>query len=217
MFTADGETVTIERIADVADVAVATIYQHFSGKDELHSAAVNRALEQNERFMVTVYQSMADPVDKLIDAVGAYLEFYLQSPWLFAMVELKLGHPAPTDDPAAAMISERVGRMNSMLTGVVQDGIRSGVLRKSVPRDTARFLWGSMNGIIGLALRPDALRLTEDEVRSTLLVGVETILDGMVTDALRGSDGRLKPAIRRRLRNTISAAGQPTARQTAAQ
>ncbi len=89
MFSDDADAATVERIADAADVAVATIYQHFGGKDELHMAVVERAIERNEHHMLAVYESAAEPVEKLIDAAGAYLRFHLASPQMFRMIALQ--------------------------------------------------------------------------------------------------------------------------------
>jgi len=198
-FAADPESATIARIAESADVAVATVYQHFAGKDDLHLGVVERALEQNERQMLTVYNSEQAPVPKLIDAAGAYLRFYLESPHLFRVIALRQGvvTEESVDSPVAVMMAERVERMNEALVGVLAAGVADGSLRKLVPLDTARFLWGALNGVIGLALRPDRLRLSEAEMRAALAQGVEVLFEGIVGDALRGADHRLLPAVRR--------------------
>jgi hypothetical protein len=81
--------------------------------------------------------------------------------------------------------------------------IDGGSLRPVAPLDTARFLWGAFNGVIGLALRPDRLRLDEHAMRAALAQGVEGILDGLVGDRLRGADGRLAPELRQRLHTVL--------------
>ncbi|MDT7775687.1 MAG: hypothetical protein QOC67_4611 [Pseudonocardiales bacterium] len=203
--SADPESATIARIAEAADVAVATLYQHFVGKDDLHLAVVERALEHNERQMLAVYDSELPPATKLIDAAGAYLRFYLESPQLFRVIALRQGRVSEesTDSPVAVMMAERVDRMTQALARVVADGVRDGSLRPVSPLDTARFLWGSFNGVIGLALRPDRLRLTGPELLTALTQGFEIVLDGLVGEPLRGDDGRLAPELRRRLHATL--------------
>ncbi|HTF53842.1 MAG TPA: TetR/AcrR family transcriptional regulator [Pseudonocardia sp.] len=203
--SSDPESATIARIAEAADVAVATVYQHFVGKDDLHLAVVERALEHNERQMLAVYDSELLPELKLIDAAGAYLRFYLESPQLFRVIALRQGRVSEesTDSPVAVMMAERVDRMTHALARVINDGIDGGSLRPVAPLDTARFLWGAFNGVIGLALRPDRLRLDEHEMRTALSQGIEVIFDGLVGDRLRGADGRLAPELRRRLHTVL--------------
>ncbi|MCK2243750.1 MULTISPECIES: TetR/AcrR family transcriptional regulator [unclassified Crossiella] len=191
---ADADAATIARIAQAADVAVATVYQHFAGKDELHLAVVERALERNEQHMMAVYLADAPPLDKLVDSVGAYLAFYLTSPPLFRLIALRQGvlSDESADNPVAVMLAERVDRMTRALAGVVEAGVADGSLRTVSPTDTARFLWGSMNGVIALAQRPDRLRLSHDELLATLSQGVDILLAGLVADP----DNRLPDAVR---------------------
>jgi AcrR family transcriptional regulator len=212
-FAAAGpEAATIARIADAADVAVATVYKHFAGKDDLYLAVAERALEHNERHMFAVYGSGVPPAEKLIDAAGAYLAFYLESPRLFRLIALRQG--TLTDEssagPVAVMLSERVDRMTQALAGVIEQGVADGSLRAVLPLDTARFLWGAMNGAIALAQRPDRLRLTEAELRSALLQGTEILLAGLLAEPLRGPDG-LAPRLRDRLHALIGSnhSGRP--------
>lgn len=204
----DPESATIARIADAADVAVATVYQHFSGKDDLHLAVVERALEKNERHMMAIYDSDAPAVQKLIGAVRAYLAFYLESPRLFRLIALRQGTPTDesTAGPVAVMLSERVDRMTQALAGVVEQGIAEGTFRRVSPLDTARFAWGSMNGVIALAQRPDRLRLSENELRSALAQGTELLAEGLIADALRSPDGRLPDEFKAALRQAINSA-----------
>ena len=202
----DPESATIARIAESADVAVATVYQHFVGKDDLHLAVVERALEHNERHMLAVYDSEQPPVAKLIDATGAYLRFYLESPQLFRVIALRPGRVSEesTDSPIAVMMAERVDRMTHSLARVIQDAVTDGSLRPVAPLDTARFLWGTFNGVIGLALRPDRLKLDEQQMRAALAQGVQILFDGLVSDTLRGEEGRLTHELHMRLHAALN-------------
>jgi TetR/AcrR family transcriptional regulator len=209
LFSAVGDSVTIDQIAETADVAVATIYQHFAGKEDLYFAVVERAIELNEKYMVATYGSDLEPVEKLIDAAGAYLRFYLESPQLFLMIQATNVRQSSTDasnTAAAVLVSERVDRMTAALASVIAAGTRSGALRKLSSLETARALWGQMNGVILLSARPGRLRLTESELRATLLQSVDIVLEGMITDKVRGADGRMVRRLRLRLKNVIESA-----------
>jgi hypothetical protein len=89
---------------------------------------------------------------------------------LFRVIALRQGRVSEesTDSPVAVMMAERVDRMTQAPARVLADGVRDGSLRPVSALDTARFLWGSFNGVIGLALRPDRLRLTEPELLTAL-------------------------------------------------
>jgi len=204
-FATDPESATIAKIAEAADVAVATVYQHFAGKDDLYLAVVERALAANEQHMMTAYDGDAAPVERLVDAVGAYLSFYAESPELFRLVALRQGRVTEesSSGPVAAVMADRVDRLTTTLAGVIEEGVADGSLRDVVPLDFARFIWGAMNGVIALALRPDRLRLTEADLRAAILQGTEVVFDGLVSDSSRGSDGRLRTDLRARLRAVL--------------
>ncbi|HEX4357676.1 MAG TPA: TetR/AcrR family transcriptional regulator [Pseudonocardia sp.] len=204
--SADPESATIVRIAEAADVAIATVYQHFAGKDDLHLAVVERALEHNERHMLTVYGSALPVPLKLIDAAGAYLRFYLETPQLFRVVALRQGRVSEetADSPVAVIMAERVDRMTQALARVIEDGIGDGSVRPVLPLDTAHFLWGACNGVIGLALRPDRLKLDDPAMRAALTQGVEILLAGLLTEPRRDRDGQLAPELRERLHAALN-------------
>ncbi|WP_460717324.1 TetR/AcrR family transcriptional regulator [Nocardia heshunensis] len=216
LFLGDGAQATIEQIAETADVAIATIYQHFGGKDDLHFAVVERAVERNEQYLLAVYESDGDPVEKLIDAGGAYTRFFLESPRLFQMIQWQFSTAATGSGSAAAqLVTERITRMNTMLEGILSDGIKRKEMRRIPVKETARALWGSMNGILALAVRPDALRLTETELFAVLAQAVELYLEGLVTDECRGADGRLARRLRQRVKTAIETAAATALRQGA--
>ncbi|HWN34906.1 MAG TPA: TetR/AcrR family transcriptional regulator [Pseudonocardia sp.] len=204
--SADPESATVARIAEAADVAIATVYQHFAGKDDLHLAVVERALEQNERRMFAVYDSALPVPLKLVDAAGAYLHFYLETPQLFRVIALRQGRVSDdtADSPVAVIMAERVDRMTRALARVIEDGIHDGSVRPVSPLDTAHFLWGACNGVIGLALRPDRLKLDEPEMRTALTQGLEILLAGLLSDQQRDRGGRLAVELRERLQVALN-------------
>jgi AcrR family transcriptional regulator len=200
LFCSHGDA-TVEQIAATADVAVATVYAHFGGKDDLHGAVVERALEANEQHLLAVYESEVAPLDKLIDAAAAYLRFYLDSPNRFRLIALRHGRPATT--AADRLIFQRVDRMNRALTAVIAQGVDDGSLREVDPVATAAFVWGAMNGVLGLSVRPDGLRLTKAETLAALHQGLQIILTGFVSARYRSADGGLSEELEQKLRDTI--------------
>ncbi|MEV6279162.1 TetR/AcrR family transcriptional regulator [Nocardia sp. NPDC051832] len=207
LFVESGDSATIEQIAATADVAVATIYQHFTGKDALQHAIVERAIEANERHLMAIYDATGDPVERLVDAAGAYTRFYLESPRLFAMTQSHQGEATgAAEDPAATMAADRIRALTDRLAGVFDEAVRQGRIRKAPGRDLAHALWGLLNGIIGLAARTDSLRLSETDLRAALIQGLEMSLEGLVTATYRDRTGRLNRKLRQRIRSAFDGA-----------
>lgn len=198
---------TIEQIAETADVAVATVYTHFSGKQELRREVVERALTENERHMMAAYLADTTPFEKLLAAAAAYLRFYRESPQRFRLVALRLSGGAGAPDEADAMMAERVDVMTRALADVIADGVADGSFRKTPALETARFFWGTMNGVIALALRPDRLRLTDSQLDEAAVAGMQIVFEGLLGDGLRGKNDRLLPSVRRRVAAALSRPG----------
>jgi hypothetical protein len=54
-------------------------------------------------------------------------------------------------------------------------------------------MWGAWSGVIALNLRPDRMRLDDDELRAVLEQGQRLIAEGIASMALRLPDGSLRP------------------------
>ncbi|MBK1734557.1 hypothetical protein CKO15_04505 [Halorhodospira abdelmalekii] len=66
----------VQAIADRIGVGKGTIYRHFSSKEELFLATVQRAVERLSESIDARVEATSDPLDKLKAAVYAYLEFF---------------------------------------------------------------------------------------------------------------------------------------------
>jgi AcrR family transcriptional regulator len=61
-----GETVTIEDIAEHAEVAVSTIYKHFKDKDALVEATILWGFKSWEEWALNQVADIADPLEQLV-------------------------------------------------------------------------------------------------------------------------------------------------------
>jgi len=62
---------------------------------------------------------------------------------------------------------------------LIEGGVDRGEFRKVEPDRTALFLWGAWNGVIGLTLRKDPLRLDRKHLKGLLRFGTELIEQGL--------------------------------------
>ena len=174
--------VTVEEIAEAADVAVGSIYVHFKSKEGLYLALIERAFEIEESYMTDVLDDALAPTEQLLAAGDAYLRFYLDHPGYFRMLVFPHLDARPPDDDLpdaarhlAARAEEQVGR----IAAVIERGIATGVARAVDPYRAAKFLWGAWNGVIALNLRPDRLKLPDDELAAVLEEGRRMIVEGL--------------------------------------
>lgn len=175
------QATTIDEIAEKADVSVGSVYVHFDSKTGLYLALVERALDINEAAMGKVADlGLTSPLERVYAAGDAYLEFHLKHPGAFQMIALRVLEPSSGVHDVEARIADRVRK----LVGAVEDDLRAAIEAGEVraeldPVRAMRFLWGSWNGVIAMALREDQLRIDAEELRKTLEVGRSVVSDGL--------------------------------------
>jgi TetR/AcrR family transcriptional regulator len=185
---------TVDEIADEADVSVGSIYVHFGSKEGLYRALVERALEVEERYMADAFKPTLSLGQQLFAAGWTYLAFYLDYPGYFRILAFPHVDARPDGSvPFAARLAERAEAQVRRVAGIIELGIKTGAARPVDPYRTAKFMWGAWNGVIALNLRPDRMRLDEQELRAVLEEGRRIVAEGIASVALRNPDGSLRP------------------------
>lgn len=184
---------TVEAIAERAEVAVGSIYFHFTAKDRLYLALVERALDVNERYMAEAYDQGRTPLEELLAAAEAYLRFHLDHPGSFRMIALRGLDVGAGPELAAieAGLADRVERMVGQVGDAIARAVAAGQARVDDPATAAVFLWGSWNGVVALHQRPDRLALDEQRLRQVLAVGRRIVVEGLASTTLRNADGTI--------------------------
>jgi TetR/AcrR family transcriptional regulator len=185
---------TVEQIAAAADVSVGSIYVHFQSKEGLYLAVISRALEIEERYMDEAFRPTLSLGQQLFAAGWAYLRFYRDHPdhfriLVFPHTDARSGEPLPGADRLAERAEAQVRRV----AGIIELGIKTGAARPVDPYRAAKFMWGAWSGVIALNLRPDRLRLDDDELRAVLEQGRRMLAEGIASIGLRLPDGSLRP------------------------
>lgn len=178
--------VTMDAIADAANLAVGSIYHHFKNKERLYLALVERALAVNEEAMARAFGKGRTPMEELRAASDAYCDFHLQNPGYFRMIALRTLDVPPGDmaDEVERRIADKVESLVGDIADVLRRADAAGEVHCSDPVRTSIFLWGAWNGVLSLNLRPDRLRLEPTEMQRVLALGREIIERGLVRNKL---------------------------------
>jgi TetR/AcrR family transcriptional regulator len=186
---------TVEEIAQVADVSVGSIYVHFRSKEGLYLALIERALEVEERYMEEAFKPTLSHGQQLFAAGWAYLRFYLDHPGYFRILAFPHLDARPEESLpfAAQRLAERAEAQVRRVAGIIELGVKTGAARPVDPYRAAKFMWGAWTGVIALNLRPDRLRLDDEELKSVLEEGRRMLAEGIAGMALRKPDGSLRP------------------------
>jgi AcrR family transcriptional regulator len=183
LFTERGfHVVTMDAIAEAADLAVGSIYHHFKNKERLYLALVERALTVNEEAMAAAYGDGRTPIEELRAASDAYCRFHLNNPGYFRMIALRTLDVPPGD--MASEVERRIADKVESLVGDLADTLRradaAGQIQCPDPDRTAIFLWGAWNGVLALRIRPDRLQLDDAELAQVMTVGRDIVERGLL-------------------------------------
>jgi AcrR family transcriptional regulator len=171
----------IEDIAGDADVATGSIYVHFGSKEGLYLALIERALEVEDRYLAKAFNAATSPTEQLIASGDAYLRFYLDHPGYFRMLAFPYFDTKPRAklDPVAKRVAQLAEAQIARLARAIEEAVEAGLVREVDPTRAAKFMWGAWVGVISLNLRPDRLRIKDDELASVLEEGRAMISFGL--------------------------------------
>ena len=186
---------TVEEISEAADVSVGSIYVHFESKEGLYLALLERALEVEERYMADAFKPTLSLGQQLFAAGDAYLRFYLDHPAYFRILAFPHIDARREDElPSAAQrLAERAEAQIQRVAAIIDLAVKTGAARPVDPYRAAKFMWGAWSGVIALNLRPDRLRLDDQELKAVLDQGQRMLAEGIAAMALRHPDGSLRP------------------------
>jgi AcrR family transcriptional regulator len=170
--------VTLDAIAERADVAVQTIYNRVGGRSAVLGAVAEMAYAANRRYMDEAYATQGSVVDRLRAVARAYTRFADEQPHQYRL----LVNP-PTSagfDRAGVLTTEQ----NRKLSALLRHGIDEGILNDSLDPDrTATALWAMLDGVLSLAFRSDDAGVHGTEL-SALVGTVEVLLlEGLLRTA----------------------------------
>ena len=168
----------------------AAIYLYFDSRDELLFATAVSGIDELEARMEAALESASDPVDELRHMVTAYYDFYRERPQGFAMLIAGLERGARLRAPAEAVAAyDRAAlRCLALLNGVVERGMKSGTFHRGDTWLLTHTIWGTFHGVLQLAdNQPDRERFLNYDVSGLLEAATETLLEGMRTREMSGS------------------------------
>nr|WP_228818217.1 WHG domain-containing protein [Nocardia elegans] len=168
---------TLEAVADRADVAVQTIYNRVGGRSALLIAVAERAFDDNRQYMDAAYAAPGRAVDRILRAAEAYTRFAAERPHQFRLLT-----DPPNEPEALTRVADLVAEQNNKLAAALAEGAADGsVTPHADPHTAATVLWAAMNGILALSWRADRLRSDETQVRELVTTMITMITKGLFT------------------------------------
>ncbi len=167
--------VTVEAVAERADVAIQTVYNRVGRRPEVLVAVSERAVEENRRYMAPAFASGGTPLARLAAVASAYVNFAQERPQQFELLN------TPPDEPVALeRIADKVDEQMGLLAGILADGVADGSFDPALdPPVAATALWAMLEGVLTLGWRPDRKVVGPESVRDMVQFAMMTMIKGI--------------------------------------
>lgn len=185
----DWQSVTIEQIAQKAEIGKGTVYKHFSSKDEIYARL---AIDFHGLVLAKLQNIDATrpAVERLQQALKAFWEMYATHTEYQRVVEYceRPDFKRLVTDRTRRQIQELEGGFASVISGIVRQGVAEGILPN---RPLPLLLFGAQAALVGALklLWIGALTGPRDQYLQELTAFV---LAGLTREHSRGR--RLKPS-----------------------
>jgi TetR/AcrR family transcriptional regulator len=180
----------VDEIAEEADVAVGSVYNHFGSKEGLYAAALERALGLFETYMDEETDSDVPALEQLLDVAGRVARFGRERPGHLRMLVL------PQRRQAEEALREPLEHVRKALAAqerrtaaLVEAAVRKGDARPLDSRRAAAFLWSAWLGTLTLGDRSDR------ELRAVLEAGLRVVVGGIASEESRESSELLRAVL----------------------
>jgi AcrR family transcriptional regulator len=135
----------VQEIADRIGVGKGTVYRYFPSKDELFLATVRRVMERLSESLRVVFVAPLDPVARLRNLIGTFLDFFDRQP---AFVEVLILERAEFRDPGRLTFFAYRDALREEFRSFDDELIAAGVLRNPpAPQQNdalSRLLYGAI-------------------------------------------------------------------------
>jgi AcrR family transcriptional regulator len=126
----------MEGLSEQADVAIGSIYAHFSSKEGVYAGLIDCALELDEHYSEEGFEAGGAPLERLVGLAEGNLRFAReQHPGYFRLFRFP-----PPDRPEegtalrpATRVAQRIGEETSRMADLRREAITEGVVRSVDP------------------------------------------------------------------------------------
>jgi len=174
--------VSVQRIAEVAELSVGTIYLYFKGKEEIFAVLQEDILNMLYGEIYTAAGREGSCTEKLFSIADAYREFSRRQKQYFDVINYFLSPSDIIFPPVLKSEIDRHGnRILSLVAGVIEAGIKSGEFRKVDANKCSIILWGTLHGLIQFRKLGDTI-LKYENFTELYDYGVHCFINGFSVD-----------------------------------
>lgn len=178
--------VTVDEIADAADISKATIYSYFENKLDIYSAITIADAETMVASMQESIKVEADTRTNLHALAWAYIKFFFANPEYFEKLSWFYfpGRERHLSRAQIEAVGERVEMARGIIAQCLTQGVKRGELRQVNVKTAAATIYSQWLGIVYLAIagKPSRRKWMPD-VEKCVELSIDMQLNGLLTKA----------------------------------
>lgn len=167
---------TVQEIAERAEFSVGSLYNMFEGKTELYYKLVEMRAEQYADQVRSSIEGLSDTLQKINAIIEAKIEFFDRNQRFFQIFARATGGEQQGPPLGISRKARAIYRgYMELVGGVLEQGIREGVLVDIDPLLATALVEGMTNAIIGHCVHTGGERLsgvTPEQLQRVLLHGI---------------------------------------------
>jgi AcrR family transcriptional regulator len=176
--------VTVDSIAQRAQLSKGAIYLYFKSKEEIYAQVLIRDIEKFHDRVADIFHSGDSASEVLVRFAQIYTDFFLYERELFRILMTFMVQPNPLN--ISDEINDLIIQTTNKTVGIIESIFQYGIERGEFPgcrniRQCRNALWGLLNGIIALHLFTGREETRESRVRSTIAGGLDLFIGGLTT------------------------------------
>jgi AcrR family transcriptional regulator len=178
------KSVTVDSIAQRAQLSKGAIYLYFKSKEEIYAQVLIRDIEKFHDRVADIFHGGDTASEVLVRFAQIYTEFFLNERELFRILMTFMVQPNPQN--ISEQINDHIIRTTNKTIGIIEKIFQNGIENGEFPgcrdiRQCRNALWGLLNGIIALHLFTGREETREERIRSTITGGLDIFLRGLTT------------------------------------
>jgi len=179
------KAVTVDSIAQRAQLSKGAIYLYFKSKEEIYAQVLIRDIEKFHDRVADIFHGGDTASEVLVRFAQIYTDFFLNERELFRILMTFMVQPNPLN--ISEQINDHIIRNTNKTIGIIERIFQNGIDRGEFPgcrniRQCRNALWGLLNGIIALHLFTGREETREERIRSTISGGLDVFLRGLTTN-----------------------------------
>lgn len=184
--------VTVESIAQAAELGKGSIYLYFNSKEEIYTQIL---LDDVDKFQGRIAGSLSEGLpaaEMLIEVSRLYVDFLLAERELFRILMNFMVHADHLNLPEELhrQLIKKTNRTAEIIETVLQQGIDAGEFSPGINlRRTRNAIWGLLNGVIALYLFVAPESRGEELIRRTIEDSLALVVAGLKSIDREGAAG----------------------------